>query len=58
MEKPPVVIEMSTNLRTGVTALVGVTAAPCPVCKKQNTVYVDGVIECKDEECKEKTKVI
>lgn len=57
-EKPPVVIELTTNLRTGVTVLAGITAAPCPKCKSQKTTFVDGEIVCKEGECQEKTKVI
>lgn len=55
MDKEPIVIELTTNMRTGVTALVGISSAPCPACRKQNTVVVDGKIVCKDEECKKKT---
>jgi hypothetical protein len=56
-EKQPIVIEMTTSLRTGVTALVGVSAVPCPSCKGQDTVYADGHIECRKEGCKAKTPV-
>lgn len=54
MDKEPIVIEMTTNMRTGVTALIGISSAPCPSCKKQNTVFVDGQIICKEEGCKSK----
>lgn len=56
-KRQPIVIEMATNLRTGVTALVGVSAVQCPSCNGQNTVCVDGHIECMKEGCKAKTKV-
>lgn len=57
-DKPPVVIELTTNLRTGITVLAGVTAAPCPKCRSQKTAFADGQIVCKEEGCQEKTKVI
>lgn len=56
-EKPPIVIELTTSLRTGVTSLVGISAAPCPVCKKQNTALMGGIVVCKEEGCPGKIKV-
>jgi hypothetical protein len=56
-QKQPIVIELTTNMRTGVTALVGISAAPCRVCKSQNTTVENGELVCKEEGCKTKTKL-
>lgn len=57
MDKEPIVIELSTNMRTGVTALVGISSAPCPACKSQKTQVENGELVCKEEGCKTKTKL-
>lgn len=56
MEKPPIVIEMSTNLSTGITALLGASSVPCPKCQSQNTTLKGDVLACKEEGCQEKTR--
>lgn len=55
MDKEPIVIELTTNMRTGVTSLVGISSAPCPACRKQNTVVEGKELICKEEGCKTKT---
>lgn len=55
MDKEPIVIELTTNMRTGVTSLVGISSAPCPACRKQNTVVEGKELICKEEGCKKKT---
>lgn len=52
MTKPPIVIELSTNLSTGVTAMLGASAVPCPTCGSQKTAFEGGKIVCKEGECK------
>jgi hypothetical protein len=55
--KPPIVIEMSTNLRTGVTSILGGSAVPCPECKSRKTTVEGGNIVCKEVGCEKTSKL-
>lgn len=57
--KPPVVIELTTSFRTGMTSLVGASSVPCPRCRSQKTVFdkSTGEVICQGEGCGTKTKL-
>jgi len=57
--KEPVVIELTTNLRTGLTSVVGASSVPCPECKSRRTRFEKETKEivCEEDQCGKKTKL-